>query len=127
MDFGKNSINYSKDWDYNHGFKDGKEFDPLVVSPAHLFFDIVAYPEVDIVVFPMGYTEEKTTVIDLGADWICHHFRGWNKPKSAFPNGDWTNWPSAEYFKKYSNQGEWYVCPDEIKNNIEKWRGIIGL
>lgn len=108
MDFKKDSINYYMTWDYEHGLKDAYEMDPLVVNPKYFFTGVLDYPD-------------KAQVNINIPDWVCHHLRGWNKPNSVH-----SNWASLEStrkaFSEYSNNGKWYVVPDEIKNKMEMWR-----
>jgi len=125
MDFPNDSINYYITWDYEHGLKDAAEKDALAVDPKNKFavvqriirgrkgYDVLGYPLENNVVFKIP-------------NWICHHFRGWNKPKTVAK--DWFNQPNAqEAFKKHSNNGKWYVCPEEVKLKMESWRKRLGL
>ena len=107
MDFAKDSINYYMTWDYEHGLKDAQEFDPLAVNPKIPFTGI------------LEYTENNTDVMKLG--WTCHHFRGWNKPKST--PARWHLQPNAiEAVKTFGDNGKWFVCPDVIKEKMESWK-----
>lgn len=107
MDFSKQSVNYYMTGDYEHGLKDAKEFDPLCVSPKKDFKGLLNYK------FDNG-------VLYAPKDVVFHHFRGWNKPKSTGPD-----WIDSEYaknaFSLYSNNGEWYKCPEDIRNIVEDW------
>lgn len=110
MDFSKNSVNYYMTGDFEHGLKDAHEFDPLAVSPKKMFTGILDYPSSRTCVYTQGFDE----------NFAFHHFRGWNKPKSTGPD-----WPQSAYakeaFEKYSNNGEWYHCPEEIRTTMETW------
>lgn len=107
MDFSKCSINYYVTGRYDLGLKDAKEFDPLGVNPQFPFFNV------------LDYKQDNSITIDW-SDWICHHFRGWNKPKST--DQFWEHSPYAqEAFAKYSENGKWLECPEEIKNKMENW------
>lgn len=109
INFSTNSINYYVTRDYDHGLVDAQEVDPLGVSPQKQFTGVLDYPI------------QKTVVFNgSGDDYKFHHFRGWNKPKST-P----ATWIDSEYaknaFLQYSNNGEWYKCPEEIKQIMEDW------
>jgi hypothetical protein len=109
MDFHNNSINYYMSWDYDHGLKDAREFDPLATNPKHKFQNVLDYPN------------DNYTIIDIPG-WMCHHMRGWNKPKSCPPN--WYLKP--EYrdlpFDFGDSDGNWFSVPTEIRNKLEEWR-----
>jgi hypothetical protein len=61
----------------------------------------------------------KDTIVKI-PEFMMHHFRGWNKPKST--PSDWAYRPdSFELVEQYGDRGRWYVCPDEIKGKIEPW------
>lgn len=104
MDFSKDSINYYMTWDYDHGMKDAKEFDALAVNPNILFTGILDYPS------------ENGVIMDINPDWMCHHFRGWQKPKSV-PS----YWAEAVPEHWVKENGGWLSCPTEIKDKMEKW------
>lgn len=107
LDFYNDSINYYMTGDFSHGLKDAQEFDPLAVNPKRLFQNVLDYPR------------ENETLVNI-EDFMMHHFRGWNKPKST-PT-DWHLYPEVfELVDKYGDNGKWFVCPDEIKNMIEPW------
>jgi hypothetical protein len=106
MDFANDSINYYMTGDFNHGLKDAQEFDSLAVDPKKQFTGVLDYPSVN------------PTIIKL-PDWMCHHFRGWQKPKSTPP--DWANKLPKEYIEKYGDKGEWFQCPEEIKETMMNW------
>lgn len=108
MDFRKQSINYYMTGDFSHGLKDAQEIDPLAVNPKHFFTGILDY-EVPI-------AEQR--VMDIPG-WMCHHFRGWQKPKST-PHG-WDKTVSQEYVLEFGNKGGWFECPDEVRAPIEDW------
>lgn len=108
MDFANDSINYYMTGDFYHGLKDAKEFDALAVNPKYFFTGVLDYPD------------HNTTVVDMPA-WVCHHFRGWNKPKST-PNPEWLE---SDYAKQalleYGDEGSWFECPFEIRTQMEEW------
>jgi hypothetical protein len=107
MDFRKDSINYYMTWDYEHGLKDSKEMDPLVVNPKYFFTSILDYPDPNQVNISLP-------------DWVCHHLRGWNKPLSV-PN----NWIQTENSRKAlesTDDKKWHTVPDEIREKLESWR-----
>lgn len=110
MNFARDSINYYMTGDYAHGLKDAKEFDPLGVNPKYLFNDHGA----------LNYPNNQCCILTFPDDWTCHHFRGWNKPKSV--HSGWPDTPYAkEAFAKYSENGKWYKCPEEIKEKMKNW------
>lgn len=104
MNYCDNSINYYMDFD--HGLKDAKEFDPRAINPKYDFEQVLEYPH------------GKQYVMEWES-WVCHHFRGWCKPKSVTKN-----WPESDYarqaFRDYSNNGDWFHCPTEIRNMFDK-------
>ena len=103
MSYGKCSINYYMDWD--HGLKDAKEFDIVAFNPKTPLTGI------------LDYAAEKPYCIEWD-DFIMHHFRGWNKPKSITKD-----WPYTEYakmaFLNHSDNGDWFHCPEEIKAKFD--------
>lgn len=109
MDFRRDSINYYMTGDFDHGLKDAQEDDALAINPKIFFKGILDYPS------------ENKKVIDI-PNWTCHHFRGWNKPKSFYPN-----WASSVVSNEYKNQfwdkknRDWYHCPKEIRVKLEVW------
>lgn len=107
MDFAKDSVNYYETRQYHYGLKDAMEMDALAVDPKTLFTGV------------LDYSATNPVIINLGNNWTCHHWRGWNKPKST-PQG-WHKTLPSEYLKKYGNNGNWFRCPDEIKNTMEEW------
>lgn len=112
MNFSKDSINYYITWDYEHGLKDAAEFDALGVSPKKMFSGIVDYPA------------DNGTIMSFNDGWMCHHFRGWNKPKST-PKW-WYIQPNAqEALRLYGDKGKWFSCPLKIRERVEYWRGKI--
>lgn len=111
MDFAKDSINYYQTGRYDHGLKDAQEFDALGVDPKKFFTGILDYPSAGhIIKIP---------------DWMCHHFRGWNKPKSTPP--DWHTKIEPAYLEQFGNKGGWFECPDEIKDKMEAWLRELSL
>ena len=106
MDFEKNSINYYMTGDFEHGLKDAKEFDALAVDPKKLFTGILDYPSVN------------HTLINL-PDWMCHHFRGWNKPKST--PSDWHTRIEKAYVDEFGDKGGWFQCDPEVRRTMEAW------
>lgn len=103
LNYIKNSINYYMDFD--HGLMDAKEMDPRAINPKHDLEWVLDYPH------------GKQHLMEWEG-WMCHHFRGWDKPKSVTKD-----WPNTEYaksaFKSYSNKGDWFHCPDEIKKMFD--------
>lgn len=100
LNYVKNSINYYKDFD--HGLMDAREMDPRAINPQYKYEWVLNYPH------------GKQYVMEWEG-FMCHHFRGWNKPKSI--TSDWENTDYAkEAFSKYSNNGDWFRCPKEIKD-----------
>jgi hypothetical protein len=114
MNFHKDSINYYTTWDYSHGMKDAAEFDPLGVSPKKMFTGIV------------DYSEENNTIMNFGDGWTCHHFRGWNKPKST-PKWWFIQQNAVDAVKQFGDKGKWIQCPDNIKERIEWWKKEVQL
>lgn len=113
MDFAKDSINYYGTWDFDHGLKDAKEMDPLVVDPKFMFTGILDYPA------------EPQFNINIDG-WMCHHLRGWNKPKST--KSDWYLTEGAQNaFRASSNNGKWFSVPDEIRLKLENWKKELSL
>lgn len=104
MDFASQSINYYMHGDYDHGLKDAQEEDALAVNPKTFFTGILDYPL------------DNNTFIDI-PDWMCHHFRGRNKPKSTPPT--WINIVSKEYVNEF---GGWVKCDPEIQKVMEEWQ-----
>lgn len=86
LDWSTKTINYYGDWE--HGFKDALEKDVIVLS------------------------DKEKKEIDL-QNFVIHHFRGWNKPKSI--KKDWKD-TMKDYFNKYS---EWYSVPQEIRDMFD--------
>ena len=111
MNFHKDSINYYMTWDYEHGLKDAAEFDALGVNPKKMFTGIVDYPE------------ENNTIMNFGDGWMCHHFRGWNKPKST-PKWWFIQQNAKDALEQFGDNGKWYICPEGIKEEVEHWRNI---
>lgn len=106
MDFHNDSINYYETGQYDYGLKDAQEFDALAVDPKQFFTGILDYPVVgEIIKLP---------------DWMCHHFRGWNKPKST-PQG-WHNSVEQAYIDEFGNNGSWFHCDPEVRKAMEDWQ-----
>ncbi len=116
MDFANDSMNYYMTGDFDHGLKDAKEMDPLAFNPK----------------FPLA-TPNGTFEYPHGNDtffkfpgFFCHHFRGWNKPKST-PNPEWKYSDFARTnLALYGDNGDWYSCPQAIKDKIEPWMKELG-
>lgn len=104
LNYSKNSINYYMDFD--HGLKDAKELDPRAINPKNNLEWVLEYP------YGLHYLMEWE-------NWICHHFRGWNKPKTITKD-----WPNSNYakqaFDQYANKGDWFHCPQEIRDMFDK-------
>jgi hypothetical protein len=112
MDFRNDSVNYYMSWDYEHGIKDAQEYDPLAVNPHIMFTNVLDYPE------------ENHTIIKIPG-WVCHHMRGWNKPKST-PDG-WHLWPEHKDLPLDfgDEMGMWIKAPREIKDKLELWHFVL--
>ncbi len=109
MDFSKDSINYYMTGDFEHGLKDAQEWDPLVVNPKYMFQSLKG---------ALFYPDGTHNVIKFD-DFLCHHFRGWGKPKST-PTPAWGLRPEAfELVEKYGDSGEWYKAPSKIVHQVE--------
>lgn len=106
MDFRKDSINYYITWDYEHGLKDAREMDALVVNPKNFFTGLIDYPG-------------DSVNINI-PDWICHHLRGWNKPITVPDN--WVNSEAGRRAFESTEDRKWHTVPDEIRNKLENWR-----
>lgn len=110
LDWSTHTINYYAD--FEHGLKDALEKDPIAVSPKGRFNGII------------DYVTDRPYLIDWD-DWVIHHFRGWNKPKSVVKG-----WQDQENFKEaYKNYGPWLSCPEEIRGMFnpvyrDKWLSI---
>lgn len=111
MNFSRDSINYYMTWDFDHGLKDAQEFDALGVDPKKMFTGVLDYPAENQIVF--GFD-----------NWLCHHFRGWQKPKSTPP--DWHKDKSMQVML-YGDMGSWYRCPLEIRQVILAWKENVAL
>lgn len=109
MNFPKGSVNYYMTGDFEHGLMDAQEFDPLAFSPKFELEEV------------LRCSSTKGHYIFSPQDYFCHHFRGWNKPKST-PNPEWKKSEFArEAFQLYGNNGEWYQCPEEIRMKLQSW------
>jgi hypothetical protein len=109
MDFHNDSVNYSITGDYEHGLKDAQEYDPLAIDPKKLFEPVLRYPAVKPVIYKAN-------------QWMCHHFRGWNKPKST-PVG-WEKTQPADYIELYGDHTKkngWYHTPQWLRDIINTW------
>ena len=96
MNFITSSINYY--YDFDHGIRDGLEDDVMIIKTDNLFKPFLNPVAGDG--YLMGWE-----------NWTCHHFRGWNKPKSL---GN-INKPN-KYFKELDKRDEWVKCPKEIRD-----------
>lgn len=124
MDFHPDSINYYMTGDFNHGLKDAWEHDILAVNPKKLFQveEHETYREV------LGWPFENDTYFNWEG-FMCHHFRGWNKPKST-PNPEWLEYETTlKAFEDYGNWKDgiarWFKCPQEIREPIEQWMKVL--
>ena len=103
MNFKRNSINYYAD--YDHGAMDAEEFDPIAFNPK----------------YPLEWRSgliaggDMHNIISIDK-WMCHHCRGWNKPKSI--GKDWVK-DHEEWVKKYNG---WHKMPEEIRTKLELWQ-----
>lgn len=146
MNFSKNSINYYITERYDRGLMDAKEFDILAIDPK-LRFDVKFIMQTPEGIKEMTREEEKIVPKEWGRNWIdlhspersytiewdgwmCHHFRGWNKPLSV--TADWDKSEDAqkrleEYGNNLTSFGfrEWYSCPVEIQNRMENWKHVL--
>ena len=108
VNFNKCSINYYITGSFDHGLKDAMEYDPLGFSPLKEFAGVLDYPD------------DNGVVIEWD-DFIFHHFRGWNKPKSIPWN--WFTFPNAiQALSDFGDEGNWLSCPDEVKNKMINWQ-----
>lgn len=89
LDWSKYTINYYGD--YEHGIKDASEKDEIVLTNK----------------------TKDVRFIEL-ENFVIHHFRGWNKPKSI--RRDWKD-NLKNHFNSYS---EWYTVPTPIKDMFDK-------
>lgn len=112
MDFAPDSVNYYMTGDFDHGLKDAQEHDMLAFNPH--------YPLVSLPDGTLGYPHGNDTFFKFPG-FFCHHFRGWNKPKST-PNPEWKNSDFARTaLALFGDGGDWYSCPESIKQKIEPW------
>lgn len=108
MDFPNDSINYYVTGRFDLGLHDAQETDALGVNPKYMFSGV------------LDYSGKKPTNIVKLDNWVCHHFRGWQKPKSTPP--DWAERiVTKEYIQKYGNNGKFFECPKEIRIIMEDW------
>lgn len=98
MDFKTQSINYYVTNEYTWGLRDAKETDLLALDPRQQLMPVLSYPS------------KKDCTIPL-EDWICHHFRGWNKTSvtASFPK---------EHQELADMCGGWVSCPLEIQEKL---------
>jgi len=120
MDFAPDSINYYMTGDFDHGLKDAKEHDVLAVNPKKPF----QYIEDEFSVQPLAWDYGNETFFKFPG-FMCHHFRGWNKPRST-PNPGWLEKEStiealAEYGEVKNGYTTWFKCPEEVKEPLAKW------
>jgi hypothetical protein len=92
MNFKTNTINYYVDFD--HGLMDAQERDIMIISTKHRFDQ-------------MSYFPDNSYMMEWPG-WMCHHFRGWNKPTTT------TDFFDTEYYKQHSQAGV-YTAPLEIR------------
>jgi len=94
-------------YDFDHGAKSNLEHDVIAVNPQKRFTGILDY-------------DGNTYEIEWN-DFIMHHFRGW---KGFQATKDWLDGkipsPSRVYsnqiLERYGDNGEWYKCPQEIRD-----------
>jgi len=120
MLFDRDSINYYMTGDFEHGLKDARELDVLAWNPQRALTKRE---------WQDANNPGVTLHSDLTCPWdthhfiqfpgfLCHHFRGWNKPRST-PNPGWALRPETfELLEKYGNGGQFYKTPLEIKNKV---------
>lgn len=112
MDFSQDSMNYYMTGDFDHGLKDAQEFDMLAFNPEYELTDL---PD-----GTLAYPHGNDTIIGFPG-FFCHHFRGWNKPKST-PNPEWKNSEFARTsLALFGDDSSWYSCPQAIRDKIEPW------
>lgn len=101
INFQNNSINYYMD--FTHGLRDSGEPDmDYIISTNKRFND-------NLQIFGHKYTFNEVTM---------HHFRGWNKPKSV--HKDWESTKYAQQaFNAHSDNGKWFECPQEIRDQFD--------
>jgi hypothetical protein len=120
MNFARDSINYYMTGDFDHGLKDAQEMDPLAINPKYPLETPIITENGESTFYMFQYPHGNETVINFD-DFMCHHFRGWNKPKST-PNPEWKN---SDYARTnlvlYGDDGDWFSVPERIKNKIESW------
>jgi hypothetical protein len=115
MDFHNDSVNYFITGDYEHGLKDAQEYDPLGVDPKKGFRPVLDYPAT------------KPTIYKAD-NWLCHHFRGWNKPKST--PVDWWKEQPAEYIDFYGDHttsNGWHHAPLWLREIMDNWMNELEL
>lgn len=120
MDFANDSINYYMTGDFNHGLKDAQEFDPLAINPHYELATPIVLQGGKRLASQFQYPHGNDTIIKFPG-FFCHHFRGWNKPKST-PNPEWKHSDYARTaLQIYGDNGDWYSCPESIREKIEPW------
>lgn len=120
MDFAKDSINYYMTGDFDHGLKDAQEHDPLAFNPKYRLETPIVVKNGVAKAYQFQFFHGNDCIIDFPG-FFCHHFRGWNKPKST-PNPEWKNTEYArEALSLYGDDGDWYTCPQSIRDKIEPW------
>lgn len=129
MKFDTDSINYYMTGDFEHGLKDAQEVDALAWNPKRkLRYLEWADPNMPGIVqhADLACPWDKHHFIDFPG-FMCHHFRGWNKPKST-PNPAWGLRPETfELVEAYGNSGEFYLTPLEIENKVSDSLRVLKL
>jgi hypothetical protein len=114
LDFHTSSVNYYND--FYHGAKDQTETDPIAVDPKSKYGGFLDY-------------NGRTYMINW-EDFILHHLR---QVKGNPITQEWLDgglpYPftvSAETIREqYTDNGKWYVLPQEIISLIKKWKNKI--
>lgn len=122
MNFSKDSTNYYMTGDYDHGLRDAQEFDPLAFNPKYkLDTPQIVEKDGSIRSFQFQYEHGNDVVIDI-PNFHCHHFRGWNKPKST----PYPQWKYGDYARTMlqltGNDGDWYSVPESVRQKVEAWQ-----
>lgn len=94
------TTNYYMTGDFDHGLRDAREGDIIAFDPRKRLTGILDY-------------DSSNSYMISWEDFMVHHFRGWNKPKST-PK-EWINSPNAQIALKEGG-GTWLSCPPEIRD-----------
>lgn len=117
MDFSNDSINYYMTGDFEHGLRDAQEMDPLAFNPKYKLDTPIITENGESTFYMFQYSHGNETIVKFPG-FLCHHFRGWNKPKST-PNPEWKYGDYARTaLQIYGNDGDWYKCPQSIREKV---------